>query len=41
MFDKQMEQLQKQEDTLVQVGKGIERDESSAKMANISSELSD
>ena len=34
-----MDQLQKQVDKLVQVGKGIERDEWSAKRARVSSEL--
>ena len=34
-----MDQLQKQVDKLVQVGKGIERDEGSAKRARVSSEL--
>ena len=41
LLHERMDQLQKQVDKLVQVGKGIERDEWSAKRARVSSELSD
>jgi hypothetical protein len=37
LLKKRMDQLQKQADKLVQVGKGIERDERKAKMAKVSS----
>ena len=41
LLHERMDQLQKQVDKLVQVGKGIERDEWSTKRARVSNELSD